>query len=212
MRRLKRDGTQSTPWTRNLYGLTPYGMACACGKLSALSSEFLDVKDRLAEFSGLSRDYMGRLLLTRILHDCLSSDSKKLYNKTRRLLLGYASCRDIPAKFRPEMTAVFSDTLARIVSRYVPSHFQNSLIAPLLDAGADPCYALPGMFPTWKKAVLTYDIDAPELKEILARTPSLPDADMRWLKEHGIIDIHAVPDSEPNVETEEYEETMEISR
>ena len=216
VQRLRNNGAMSTPWTRNLYELTPYGMACACGKLDALASEFSNPEDRANEFADLSRDCMDRLLLTHVLHDCLSSISKKLCDHARRLLSEYLRCESIPAEIRSEMTAVFSDTLARIVSRDAPSRFQKGLIAPLLEAGADPCYALPGMLPTWKKAVLTYGIDAPELREILCRTPALSDADMRWVEKRGIIDMHAVPDPAPNVETEELllfeEEPPEVSR
>ena len=64
--------------------------------------------------------------------------------------------------------------------------------------------------------MLTYGIDAPELREILCRTPILSDADMRWVEKRGIIDMHAVPDPAPNVETEELllfeEEPPEVSR
>lgn len=183
VQRLMDNGAVLTPITRNVWGFTPYGMACVYGKLKVLKKEPFGDRDRSEEFSDLSRDRMGRLLLTRTLHSCLflgderDPSNKEYIERAVRLLLEYSQCENMPEYTQEETVGILSDVLARIIAKDMISPLLEKLIIPLLEAGAKPGYTLSGLLPTWKIATLKYGSDSAILKEMRKRMPDLSDTD-----------------------------------
>ena len=155
----------ASPDERNAKGLTPYGIACEqMESLLVGNPELLRPDNPWREF-GL-RDDRGRLLLARLLErlvddleywiwESCENDRRDIERREESLetvLKVYSKYEpQLPQELADEHRLLFSDCAARIATRYKD---ETHLVAALVEAGADPRYAVPGRVCAWREAIL----------------------------------------------------------
>lgn len=175
-------------------GLTLYGLACANGVANVLASGVLGV-DLSTEFS--HRDKLNRLLPAHIMGKIDPYTPSDLdICIVRTMLSEYAKCRNLDEHDRAEITEVLSHAMAQAATRSNAN--SAALVEMLLDAGADPCYALPGELPTWQRAVMDYG-DHPISNMLIRKIPNPTDEMREWAAHYG---IEYVPEGPQETEVE----------
>ena len=179
---------------RNTDGLTPYGLACTIGIADRFPPSIFG-SDPSNEFS--FRDRAGRLLPIHILDEINPYDPSGLdIHIMRAMLSEYSKCRNLDEHDRAEITDVLSHVMAQTATRSNANC--AALVEMLLDAGADPCYALPGELPTWQRAVIDYG-DHPISNMLIQNVPD-PDGEVReWATHYG---VEYLPEKQQETEME----------
>lgn len=210
----------ASPNERDAKGLTPYGVACEQMESTlAGSPELLRPDNPWREF-GL-RDDRGRLLLARLLEklvddlesgiwDPCENDRRDIERREESLemvLKVYSKYEpQLPQKLADEHRLLFSDCAARIATRYKD---ETHLVAALVEAGADPRYAVPGRVGAWREAILE-GRENPMI-DVLFHTPgpngvsfveTMTEDERNWVKACGCDDVFGedgVAKSEPEI-------------
>ena len=155
----------ASPNERDAKGLTPYGIACEQMESTLVGDpELLRPDNPWREF-GL-RDDRGRLLLARLLErlgdgleccfwDPCEDNRRHIERREEALetvLKVYSKYEpQLPQELADEHRLLFSDCAARIAAQYKD---ETHLVTALVEAGADPRYAVPGRVCVWREAIL----------------------------------------------------------
>lgn len=197
----------ASPNERDAKGLTPYGVACEQMEFTLVGDpELLRPDNPWREF-GL-RDDRGRLLLARLLErlgdglECCFWDPcednrrhiERREESLETVLKVYSKYEtQIPQKLADEHRLIFSDCAARIAAQYKD---ETHLVTALVEAGADPRYAVPGRVCAWREAILE-GLKNP-MVDVLFHTPgpngvsfveTMTEDERNWVKACGCDDV-----------------------